>query len=598
MEQQVVQEFNAESGKWDVMPPEAPVEAKPAVEPPADVDDPPSKATPAVEAKAVPDAKVAKPRNDPQARIDQVIAKQKDAERRLADAERRAEDAERRAAATKEPVTEPAKAAATSDDFPSLTRWLEQHPESANSDDPLRDYNRAFYTHMRNEERKQEADAKQSAHVEQTFATKVHTFSTKYADAITADPDRESRIDKGLLQVRPYSLMTAADKAIIRNLARSRRNSPTISRSTAPRLVRLSVSVSRSVSPPPRVRRSSSRVFRCDREHHDHGSGEHRVRLVVLLGCARDSGHGGPLHSAGGDPARQHARRRRPLACLSGRVLGRRHARHGAERQQHVSERRGSSDQLRVSVGTAQGGDQFAHARLDREREPLAVQPGAAISELWKEAMFSGPALSWDQWYEDVNVFPHVTGAQGGTPTVNGAGQTGSSLVTQAWSNSITGILKKGDVFTIGTGATGVFAVNPQNYRSTTQLQQFVVTADCTSSGAGALTIPIYPPIVTSGAYQTVVAAPGNTAAITVLGAASTTTPQGLGFHPSAFVMASADLPEPKQGEFKRVRMPGVGMALRYWESSDIMTDSHPSRLDMIYGFKTQRPEFAVRFAS
>jgi hypothetical protein len=218
MEQQVVQEFNAESGKWDVMPPEAPVEAKPAVEPPADVDDPPSKATPAVEAKAVPDAKVAKPRNDPQARIDQVIAKQKDAERRLADAERRAEDAERRAAATKEPVTEPAKAAATSDDFPSLTRWLEQHPESANSDDPLRDYNRAFYTHMRNEERKQEADAKQSAHVEQTFATKVHTFSTKYADAITADPDRESRIDKGLLQVRPYSLMTAADKAIIRNL--------------------------------------------------------------------------------------------------------------------------------------------------------------------------------------------------------------------------------------------------------------------------------------------------------------------------------------------------------------------------------------------
>lgn len=224
--------------------------------------------------------------------------------------------------------------------------------------------------------------------------------------------------------------------------------------------------------------------------------------------------------------------------------------------------------------------------------------PTAKISTLWEEAMFSGPALSWDQWYEDVNVFPHVTGAQGGTPTVNGASQTGSSLVTQAWSNSITGVLKKGDVFTIGSGSTGVFAVNPQNYRSTTQLQQFVVTADCNSSGGGAVTIPIYPPIVTSGAYQTVVASPGTGATINVLGAASTTTPQGLGFHPSAFVMATADLPEPKQGEFKRVRMPGVGMALRYWESSDIMTDSHPSRLDMIYGFKTQRPEFAVRFAS
>lgn len=224
--------------------------------------------------------------------------------------------------------------------------------------------------------------------------------------------------------------------------------------------------------------------------------------------------------------------------------------------------------------------------------------PPTKISTLWEEAMFSGAALSWDQWYEDVNVFPHVTGAQGGTPTVNGAGQTGSSLITQAWSNSITGVLKKGDVFTIGTGSTGVFAVNPQNYRSTTQLQQFVVTADCNSSGGGAVTIPIYPPIVTSGAYQTVTVSPATSAVITVVGAASTTTPQGLGFHPSAFVMAAADLPEPRQGNFKRVRMPGIGMALRYWESSDIMTDQHPTRLDGIYGFKTQRPEFAVRFAS
>lgn len=224
--------------------------------------------------------------------------------------------------------------------------------------------------------------------------------------------------------------------------------------------------------------------------------------------------------------------------------------------------------------------------------------PASKISELWTEAMFSGPALSWDQWYEDVNVFPHTVGAQGGTPTVNGASQTGSSLITQAWSNSITGVLKKGDVFTIGTGATGVFAVNPQNYRSTTQLQQFVVTADCNSSGAGAVTIPIYPPIVTSGAYQTVTVSPATSAVITVVGAANTVTPQGLGFHPSAFVMAAADLPEPKQGNFKRVRMPGIGMALRFWESSDIMTDQHPSRLDGIYGFKTQRPEFAVRFAS
>lgn len=230
----------------------------------------------------------------------------------------------------------------------------------------------------------------------------------------------------------------------------------------------------------------------------------------------------------------------------------------------------------------------------------FGVSPMSAKTELWQEAMFSGAALSWDEWYEDVNIFPHTVGALGGTPLVNGASQTGSSLVADGASNSITGWAKKGDVFTIGTAgtATAPHAVNPQNYRNTTQLQQFVVTSDTNSDGSGNITLPVYPPIVTSGAYQTVTISPADNAAITWVGAASTVTPQGLGFHPDAFVMASADLIMPKQGQAKRVRMPGIGMALRYWESSDIMTDQHPSRLDGIYGFKTARPEFAVRYAS
>lgn len=220
--------------------------------------------------------------------------------------------------------------------------------------------------------------------------------------------------------------------------------------------------------------------------------------------------------------------------------------------------------------------------------------PQKDISELWKEGMFSGPALSWDNWFEDVNVFPHTVGPLGGTPTVNGASQTGSSLVTQAWTAAAANRLNKGDVFTIAN----VFAVNPQNYRSTTQLQQFVVTANTASDGAGAATIPIYPPIITSGAYQTVDSSPANAAALTIVGAANTVTPQGLGFHPSAFVCATAPMIKPNQGQSRMIAMKSLGMAVRFWEGSDIMTDQHPSRLDDIYGFKTQRPEFAVRFAS
>lgn len=84
------------------------------------------------------------------------------------------------------------------------------------------------------------------------------------------------------------------------------------------------------------------------------------------------------------------------------------------------------------------------------------------------------------------NILTHTVGIATGTPLVNGAGQettyaltkdTGTqSLVTKGWTNSITGILRAGDVFTIA----GVFAVNPVTKAQLPFLKQFVVktTAD------------------------------------------------------------------------------------------------------------------------
>ena len=211
---------------------------------------------------------------------------------------------------------------------------------------------------------------------------------------------------------------------------------------------------------------------------------------------------------------------------------------------------------------------------------------------IWEEGMLAGPALRWKQWWEDVNVFPHVYGTYSAAGTVNGAGQTGSSLVTAAWTS---GALKRGDVFTIGSGATGCFAVNPQSYLSTTNLQRFVVTADVSDS-AGAMTIPIAPAIITSGAYQTVVASPSNSATINMLGTTGVTSPQGLGFHKQAFVMASVPPIKPNVGVYRIAKKNGI--AIRIWEGSDIMSDQHPTRLDTFYGYRTIRPDWAGRIQS
>lgn len=221
--------------------------------------------------------------------------------------------------------------------------------------------------------------------------------------------------------------------------------------------------------------------------------------------------------------------------------------------------------------------------------------PQRAIESAFEEGMFASDALDWKDWWKDVNVFPHTYGTYGGSPVINGANQTGATLATNGWSSGAS-TLNYGDTFTIGSGTTGCYAVNPQSYQSTTNLQRFSVQAT-TSDVTGAMaTLPISPTITITGAYQTVVASPSNSATINVTGATGVISPQGIGFHKQAFVMASAPPIMPNQGKAKIVKRDNL--AMRIWEGSDIMSDNHPSRLDSFYGFRTLRPDWAVRVQS
>lgn len=196
------------------------------------------------------------------------------------------------------------------------------------------------------------------------------------------------------------------------------------------------------------------------------------------------------------------------------------------------------------------------------------------------------------KWAMDQNIVKHIVGPLGGTPVVNGASQTGASLVTNGWTAAAASRLKKGDVFTVA----GVYAVNPQTRQTTGALRQFVVTADVSSDASGNATIPIYPSIVTSGAFQTVTASPANSAALTILGAANTVSAQNLAFHRDAFVLGCADLPLPKGVDMAaRFSDPQLGMSVRMVRAYNISTDQFPCRLDVLYGWKTLYPELACR---
>jgi P22 coat protein - gene protein 5 len=195
--------------------------------------------------------------------------------------------------------------------------------------------------------------------------------------------------------------------------------------------------------------------------------------------------------------------------------------------------------------------------------------------------------------YMDQNVYTQTVGAYSGTPTVNGAGQTGSSLVTQAWGNSITGLLNVGDVITIA----GVFAVNPRSKVSTGSLQNFTITATASSNGSGAATLSIYPAIVTTGAYQTVTASPANAAAITVKGTASTQYAQNIAFTKDCFGLVCVPLELPEGVDFK-ARETFKNISMRIIRAYDINNDVFPTRIDILYGTTTFYPELGCRLTN
>jgi coat protein Gp5 len=220
-------------------------------------------------------------------------------------------------------------------------------------------------------------------------------------------------------------------------------------------------------------------------------------------------------------------------------------------------------------------------------------QSDAQIAEQYRRGRM-GLAIGFD-WVMDQNVNNHKVGPLGGTPLVDGANQTGSALLTKGWTAAAASRLKRGDVFTIAN----VNAVNPQNGQSTGSVRQFVVTADFSSDGSGNGSVSISPSMVATGSGKTIDALVADGAAITVLGAANTNSRQGMAFHRDAFTLGTADLPLPKGVDMaSRVSDKQLGISIRLVRQYSIATDQFPCRMDVLYGWKTIRPELAARIAS
>ena len=197
------------------------------------------------------------------------------------------------------------------------------------------------------------------------------------------------------------------------------------------------------------------------------------------------------------------------------------------------------------------------------------------------------------KWWESNMVPNHTNGTRDDTTPVcntsTGITSASASIVT----TGADGTMTVGDIFTIAD----VYAINRETKERYSYLRQFVITTAITNDGTDTWTVSPVP--VTSGAKQNVeiVSAGAGKAIVNVAaggsGAASLVSAQNLAYHKDAFTFVSADLHIAEGSRMSRNKIKDISM--RFWRGEDIINDKFPARFDVLFGYKTLKPEWAVR---
>lgn len=189
-------------------------------------------------------------------------------------------------------------------------------------------------------------------------------------------------------------------------------------------------------------------------------------------------------------------------------------------------------------------------------------------------------------WHESMSLYDHTAGTWAGAVTVNGAGQSGSSLTITATA---------GDTFLVGDviGIGSVYNANPRTRRRTnsTNTKTIVITQNLTAAGGGADVINFLPPLYGPGSpYQNCTALPANGATLTLF--PGTTSPNGktgkngLLIERDAVAIVNVKLELPSNQQIARQqRHPKTGMACRFVRAWDPKESKMINRFDTLGGY-------------
>lgn len=211
-------------------------------------------------------------------------------------------------------------------------------------------------------------------------------------------------------------------------------------------------------------------------------------------------------------------------------------------------------------------------------------QPPDEISRMFKEGAI-GKLAGFD-FYESNSLYSHTAGTWASANTVNGGGQSGTTILINATAGDT---FNQGDKISFGS----VNRVNPMTRRGAGPLtaKTFTITQALTAAGNSTDAIQILPPIYGPGSqYQNVDALPLNNASMTLW--PGTASPNGkvgnvgLALSRFAFGLVGAKLYVPKAVEESgQATDPDTKISVRKVKAWDPMRSVEINRMDSLLGF-------------
>lgn len=244
------------------------------------------------------------------------------------------------------------------------------------------------------------------------------------------------------------------------------------------------------------------------------------------------------------------------------------------------------------SFGVPQGKDRFMMLKSFDAGSMRSALYNTFNENFNKDIILNGSMgnLSGFDCYSVQNIIRPSRGSDTlGTPAVNSANQSGSTLIVDGLAANAQ--IKKGALFTIA----GVNSLNPTSRTDTGQLAQFVVTANVQADGSGNATLSISvndQGITVTGPYRNVSILPPDNALLTF----QATHTKNIAYHREAFALVTVKLPELANGESayqKNMMDPKAKINIRMTRQYQIANDQYVIRFDVLPAVKCF-PQYAA----